>query len=460
VTEVSAPANGTYLGGQTLDFTVTYSTAVTLNTSGGEPTLTIELANGKTEQAQLLGASGNQLTFQYTVVSGDQDLTGIAIGSSVNLNGATLQDAYGNAADLTLHGVASTALVDVDAVAPTVTAVQVPAVGLYTPGEQLNLVVSYTEAVTVNTAGGTPGIAITLDSGTVIAHYVSGSGSNELTFSYTVAGGNLDKAGIVVANAITANGGSISSTDGNVAALALNNVGSTANVDVGPAAGGTGRGLLPGCDNPQATPSVEPFVWVLPADGTNNHQPSPEILPSTTQDTWSSVPLLSAGQQGVGYIDPGVSRGEETAIGSSGFTTANPSVIEQIVSPQPDVWAATTRTNLDRSNILTWQAPSTVASPAQNAGDLFGVLIAPPTPQLLRDATPAGARTIDARLAAHAEKQAAPIVALHPAVGRPAPSGGKASLNQQFSRYGKAAWEREKSVLVDHAQKIAQRRVG
>jgi hypothetical protein len=96
----------------------------------------------------------------------------------------------------------------------------------------------------------------------------------------------------------------------------------------------------------------------------------------------------------------------------------------------------------------------------QNAGDLFGVLIAPPTPQLLRDATPAGARTIDARLAAHAEKQAAPIVALHPAVGRPAPSGGKASLNQQFSRYGKAAWEREKSVLVDHAQKIAQRRVG
>jgi hypothetical protein len=460
VTEVSAPANGTYLGGQTLDFTVTYSTAVTLNTSGGEPTLTIELANGKTEQAQLLGASGNQLTFQYTVVSGDQDLTGIALGSSVNLNGATLQDAFGNAADLTLHGVASTALVDVDAVAPTVTAVQVPAVGLYTPGEQLNLVVSYTEAVTVNTAGGTPGIAITLDSGTVIAHYVSGSGSNELTFSYTVAGGNLDKAGIVVANAITANGGSISSTDGNVAALALNNVGSTANVDVGPAAGGTGRGLLPGCDNPQATPSVEPFVWVLPADGTNNHQPSPEILPSTTQDTWSSVPLLSAGQQGVGYIDPGVSRGEETAIGSSGFTTANPSVIEQIVSPQPDVWAATTRTNLDRSNILTWQAPSTVASPAQNAGDLFGVLIAPPTPQLLRDATPAGARTIDARLAAHAEKQAAPIVALHPAVGRPAPSGGKASLNQQFSRYGKAAWEREKSVLVDHAQKIAQRRVG
>ena len=234
VTEVSVPANGTYIDGQTLDFTVTYSTAVTLNTSGGEPTLTIELANGKTEQAQLLGASGNQLTFQYTVVSGDQDLTGIAIGSSVNLNGATLQDAFGNAADTTLHGVASTALVDVDAVAPTVTAVQVPAVGLYTPGEQLNLVVSYTEAVTVNTAGGTPGIAITLDSGTVIAHYVSGSGSNELTFSYTVASGNLDKAGIVVANAISTNGGSISSTDGNVAALALNNIGSTANVDVGP----------------------------------------------------------------------------------------------------------------------------------------------------------------------------------------------------------------------------------
>ncbi|MFZ4550025.1 MAG: hypothetical protein ACOYN4_21425, partial [Bacteroidales bacterium] len=64
------------------------------------------------------------------------------------------------------------------ALAPTVSSVSVPPNATYIVGQNLNFTVNFSEAVTVNTGGGTPYIPITLTTGgTVNAAYISGSGT-------------------------------------------------------------------------------------------------------------------------------------------------------------------------------------------------------------------------------------------------------------------------------------------
>ncbi len=230
VSSVGVPANATYVAGDNLDFTVNFAEAVTVDTSGGTPRIAITLDTGGTVYADYVSGSGTSaLTFRYTVASGNLDSNGIAVGS-LSGNGGTLRDAAGNDAALTLNSVGSTASVLVDAVAPTISSVAVPADGTYTTGSNLDFTVNYSEAVTVNTGGGTPRLAITLDTGgTVYADYVSGSGTSALVFRYTVASGNLDSDGIMV-GALSGNGGTLKDAAGNDAVLSLNGVGSTSAV--------------------------------------------------------------------------------------------------------------------------------------------------------------------------------------------------------------------------------------
>jgi trimeric autotransporter adhesin len=232
VNSVSVPANGTYLAGQNLDFTVNFSENITVNTTGGMPYVNVTLDTGGTVQASYLSGSGtNALVFRYTVASGTLDSNGIALAGSITANGGTLRDNAANNANLTLNSVGSTAGVFVDAIAPTVSSVSVPANATYVGGQNLDFTVNFSENVTVNTGGGTPYIGVTLDiGGTVNASYVSGSGTSALLFRYTVAGGNGDGNGIGVAGVITANGGTLRDAIGNDATLTLNGVGSTASV--------------------------------------------------------------------------------------------------------------------------------------------------------------------------------------------------------------------------------------
>ena len=231
VSSVSVPSNATYVAGQNLDFTVNFSEAVTVNTGGGTPYITLTLDTGGSVQAAYLSGSGTSaLTFRYTVATGNLDTDGVALGSAITANGGTLRDATGNDATLTLNSVGATTGVLVDAVAPTVSSVGVPANGSYTTGQNLDFTVNFDEAVTVDTTGGTPRIALTLDTGgTVYASYLSGSGSTALTFRYTVQAGDGDTNGIAV-GALGANGGTLKDAAGNDAALTLNSVASTAAV--------------------------------------------------------------------------------------------------------------------------------------------------------------------------------------------------------------------------------------
>ena len=124
VSSVTVPANATYIAGQNLDFTVTYSENVTVNTTDGTPYIAVILATGGSVQAAYLGGTGTSaLTFRYTIVAGNLDADGIEVASAITLDGGTIKDSTGNNAVTTSLDIPTTAAVLVDAAAPTVSSI-------------------------------------------------------------------------------------------------------------------------------------------------------------------------------------------------------------------------------------------------------------------------------------------------------------------------------------------------
>ncbi len=186
------------------------SEAVTV--AGGTPTLTLNDGG----VATYTGGSGtNALTFSYTVASG-QNTAALAI-TGVNLNSATVTDGAGNAANLS--GAATTfSGLAIDTTTPTVSSVAASGSGITSgagdldAGHVVTFTVNLSEAVTVS--GGTPTLALN-DGG--VATYTGGSGTNALTFSYTVASGQNTAA--LAITGVNLNSASVTDGAGNAANL-------------------------------------------------------------------------------------------------------------------------------------------------------------------------------------------------------------------------------------------------
>ena len=111
--------------------------------------------------------------------------------TSFNLNGATLSDAAGNSANLSGAVTNPAGTLQIDTTAPAVASVVTSGLGIdgsgngdLNAGHVVTLTVNMSEVVTV--AGGMPTLSLN-NGGT--ASYTGGSGSNALTFSYTVGAG-------------------------------------------------------------------------------------------------------------------------------------------------------------------------------------------------------------------------------------------------------------------------------
>ncbi|TYL96787.1 hypothetical protein FXB40_10780 [Bradyrhizobium rifense] len=208
--------SGDLNAGKVVTLTVNFSAAVTVNTTGGAPTLTL---NDGGTASYTGGSGGTALTFSYTVAAGQN--TADLIVSSLNLNGAAITDGSGNAANLSGATNANPAgTLQVDTTAPTIASIAASGTGITSGSGNLNsgkvvtLTVNFSEAVTVNTTGGTPTLTLN-DGGT--ASYTGGSGGTALTFSYTVAAGQ-NTADLIV-SAFNLNGGAITDGGGNAANL-------------------------------------------------------------------------------------------------------------------------------------------------------------------------------------------------------------------------------------------------
>ncbi|MFB2803333.1 Ig-like domain-containing protein [Shewanella seohaensis] len=223
----SSTANGTYKVGDAISIQVNFSEAITVT---GTPQLTLETGTTDRIINYTSGSGTSTLTFSYTVQAGDTsaDLDYVAT-NSLTSNGGTIQDAAGNNATLTLASPgaanslgANKALV-VDGVVPTVSSVNSTTPdGAYKAGDVISIQVNFSESVTVNTGGGTP--QLTLETGATdrAVSYASGSGSSQLTFSYTIqVGDNSPDLNYVGINSLASNGGTIRDAAGNDATLTL-----------------------------------------------------------------------------------------------------------------------------------------------------------------------------------------------------------------------------------------------
>ncbi len=216
VTETAS--SGDLNAGKTVTLTLTLSEAVTV--AGG--TLTLTLNDGGT--ATYTGGSGTDaLTFSYTVAAG-QNTSDLTV-TAVNLNSATVTDGAGNAANLSLAGLTQTGP-QIDTTTPKVLSVAASGIGisngsgdLYT-GMTATLTLTLSEAVTV--AGGT--LTLTLNDGGT-ATYTGGSGTDALTFSYTVGAGQ--NTSDLTVTAVNLNSATVKDGAGNAANLSLTGLAQT-----------------------------------------------------------------------------------------------------------------------------------------------------------------------------------------------------------------------------------------
>ncbi|GLS20283.1 hypothetical protein GCM10007874_33000 [Labrys miyagiensis] len=212
---IDAGGNGDLNAGHVVTLTVDMSTAVTVDTTGGIPTLTLN--DGGT--ATYAGGSGSAaLTFTYTVAAGE-NIGDLAV-NAVELHGGTIRDTNSRDADFTGTIPAPAGTLQIDTTVPTASSVTTSGPGITAGSGDLNAghVVTFTvntsEAVLVDTSGGIP--SLTLSNGE-IATYTGGSGSAALTFSYTVVAGH-DTADLAVST-VNLNSGTVKDAAGNNADL-------------------------------------------------------------------------------------------------------------------------------------------------------------------------------------------------------------------------------------------------
>lgn len=267
VSEVySDVGNGTYGIGATLDIIARFSEIVVVS---GTPEMTLETGTSDEVVSYIGGTGSDSLTFRYTVAAGNNssDLDYQAT-NSLALNGGTIRDSAGNNANLTLatpnaaNSISDDKAIIIDGVVPTVTEVDsTKANNTYTAGELIDIRVKFSEPVNVS---GTPSITLDFASDYAV-NYSSGTGSETLTFQYTVqAGQDSSDLDYAATNSLSA-GTSIRDTTGNNANRTLASPGAVNSIsdnqqividNTAPSVVTINRGSTPGA-NPTNATSVE-----------------------------------------------------------------------------------------------------------------------------------------------------------------------------------------------------------
>ena len=202
---VETPSTGDLNPGKAVMITLGLNGTVTV---AGTPTLTLNDGGTATYTA---GSGSNTLSFSYTVGATDSNVASLTV-QSINFNGGAIHDGAGNNASLSLTGLTQSGPM-IDTTVPAVTSVvETPGTGDLNAGKAVTITLDLSESVSV--VGGTPTLILN-DGGT--ASYSGGSGSNALTFAYTVlAGQNTND---LIVSSFNLNGATVTDIAGNNANL-------------------------------------------------------------------------------------------------------------------------------------------------------------------------------------------------------------------------------------------------
>ncbi|RYZ68748.1 MAG: hypothetical protein EOP05_15910, partial [Proteobacteria bacterium] len=275
----SSKPDGGYKAGTVIPIQVTFSETVSV---GGAPTLTLETGAVDRSAIYFSGSGTSSLTFNYTVQAGDSSLDLDYVStSSLVLNSGSIRDGALNNAELELPASGASGSLGlnknlvIDTESPVVVSVTSNKLnGAYRAGEVISVQVRFSKSVSV---AGTP--ILKLETGTQDrdVNYASGSGSNELSFDYTVQAGDtsldLDYESIT---ALSLNGGTIQDSVTNDAVLTLVTPGSAGSL-------GFAKALIIDTIVPTAPGSVLDGTW------TNSSANAPAASWSASTDVTSGV---------------------------------------------------------------------------------------------------------------------------------------------------------------------------
>ena len=226
----STTANGSYKSDDVIAITVEFSEVVNVT---GTPQLTLETGSSDAVVDYSSGSGSNTLTFNYTVASdhttSDLDYLGT---SSLALNSGTIKDAALNAATLTLaspgavNSLSTNKDILVDGTVPTVTGVtSTISNGTYSSGDVIPITIGFSEIVNVT---GTPQLTLETGNSDAVVNYSSGTGTNTLTFNYTVSSDHTTSdLDYLATNSLALNSGTIKDEVGNISILTLPSTGAS-----------------------------------------------------------------------------------------------------------------------------------------------------------------------------------------------------------------------------------------
>ncbi|MBD65172.1 MAG: hypothetical protein CME62_08195 [Halobacteriovoraceae bacterium] len=208
----------TLLGlGEHIDFKLSHPAKQTVT---GTPRIILKIGS-QTKYATYRSGNGTRnLYFRYTVQPGDSDNDGIEVLTPlIDLNGGNLEfysSGIPQSTSLSFSLNMSDDRIMVDTASPNISGILDPSDDIYIEDDQLIFIVQFNEFVEVS---GTPQLELNIGGSTKYAHYLVGSGTDRLLFSYDIEAGDIDTDGIELASPIELNNGSIQDLAGNSAAL-------------------------------------------------------------------------------------------------------------------------------------------------------------------------------------------------------------------------------------------------
>lgn len=232
ISRVIVPAKGLYKTGDTLECIVNYTEKILVNTTKGIPAIKMAIGRSVKQALYRNGTGSNALVFSYIIQPGDEDTNGITLHSAISLNNGAIADILNNPAPILLNTIDNTDGILIDAVSPVINNLTVPVNRLYKSGDTLNFIFHFSEKITVHAQPAAPTVSLTIGTVTQYLHYTSGTGTDQLLFSYIVQKGDQDKNGIRLGSSVILNNSLIRDIAGNEALTNIKKSGVFAGIQV------------------------------------------------------------------------------------------------------------------------------------------------------------------------------------------------------------------------------------
>ena len=184
VSSVLGPDSATYRLGQSLNFTVNVSKDTIIT---GIPTLSLIIGETERQALYVSGSASTALLFRYMVQAGDLDSDGVTL-VALALGDATAKDIAGNDLEVSDLSVDPMSDVQVDAVAPVLSAIS-PQDGNVLGGERVTLTGSGFSAATAVTFGTKDAASFTVESSTQITAIAPSGSQGAVNVTVTTPNG-------------------------------------------------------------------------------------------------------------------------------------------------------------------------------------------------------------------------------------------------------------------------------